>query len=373
MFTRYSIYCLLFETIQCYKKQSVFWIYVVSFQVYVSNGCEMEQELRCSLCQNIFQIPVLLPCFHSLCFSCAEKSIKIIPHNVLPDENDQSKSSAGKLSSSSSMVGFMELSHGGMEARRFSTASTLVGIAPPVRRSSLKPSGSTVTLSHDDELDNFSDKVSIISETDSGVVCNTGSYRSSNYARTPSLNSLCLRGVNSGPVHSLQCPTCKRIASLDDRGVNGLPRNRALETIISRYSVNTEDQKFECQLCEEDARHPASFMCEQCEVFYCNKCGDRCHPRRGPLAKHRLLTPAEGAQFLKTKCSISDLCCRDHADEQLGMYCVTCHAAVCRLCVHGGRHTNHNVQAAGSTCKSHKVWIIVFLFSFKTWPMLADT
>uniref|UniRef100_A0A8C2TGG3 Tripartite motif containing 9 n=1 Tax=Coturnix japonica TaxID=93934 RepID=A0A8C2TGG3_COTJA len=57
-------------------------------------------------------------------------------------------------------------------------------------------------------------------------------------------------------------------------------------------------------------RRPA-VMCAQCDVFYCEPCRMRCHPPRGPLAKHRLVPPAQGRVSRRLS-------------PQHSMYCVQC-------------------------------------------------
>ncbi|XP_028858104.1 E3 ubiquitin-protein ligase TRIM9 isoform X2 [Denticeps clupeoides] len=198
------------------------------------------------------------------------------------------------------------------------------------------------------------DKMSMYSETDSGY----GSY-------TPCLKSP--NGVRVFPpalLHrhcSVTCPLCHRSVSLDERGLRGFPRNRLLEAIVSRYRHNRA-AAVKCQLCD---RNPvdATIMCEQCDVYYCAPCQQRCHPSRGPLAKHRLVPPAQvpaaaqqqppqppppGADARKLTT------CAEHEAENYSMYCVSCKNPVCYQCLEEGKHGKHDVKQLGITWKQHK-------------------
>ncbi|XP_076872575.1 E3 ubiquitin-protein ligase TRIM9 isoform X2 [Brachyhypopomus gauderio] len=192
------------------------------------------------------------------------------------------------------------------------------------------------------------DKMSLYSETDSGY----GSY-------TPCLKSP--NGVRVFPptlVHrhcSITCPLCHRSVSMDERGLRGFPRNRLLEAIVSRYQ-QSRASSVKCQLCD---RNPvdATVMCEQCDVFYCTPCQQRCHPSRGPLAKHRLVppNPAQGAGPQPLNAATRKLAtCVEHEAENYSMYCVSCKSPVCYLCLEESKHGKHELKPIAAMWKQHK-------------------
>ncbi|XP_055728723.1 E3 ubiquitin-protein ligase TRIM9-like isoform X1 [Salvelinus fontinalis] len=193
------------------------------------------------------------------------------------------------------------------------------------------------------------DKMSMYSETDSGY----GSY-------TPCLKSP--NGVRVFPptlVHrhcSITCPLCHRSVSLDERGLRGFPRNRLLEAIVSRYQ-QSRSVNVKCQLCD---RNPvdATVMCEQCDVFYCTPCQQRCHPSRGQLAKHRLVPPTQspvaGGQQMPAATLRKQGTCADHDTMNFSMYCVNCKTPVCMKCLEGGKHGSHDVKPLAAMWKQHK-------------------
>jgi tripartite motif-containing protein 9/67 len=168
---------------------------------------------------------------------------------------------------------------------------------------------------------------------------------------TPSIANLVF-SVPGPAALGICCPVCKRLILLDESGANRLPSNRVLENIVDKYGENKK-YEVQCQLCEEKDPPPATKMCEQCEVFYCDACLESCHPSRGPLAKHNLTAPSDGKALLKAKHKV--IRCNEHAEESLSMFCMMCRSTVCYACVQDGRHMNHDVQAIGASCKAQKV------------------
>ncbi|XP_018086035.1 E3 ubiquitin-protein ligase TRIM9 isoform X8 [Xenopus laevis] len=276
---------------------------------------EMEEELKCPVCGSFYREPIILPCSHSLCLSCARNILVQTPDS----ESPQSRRASG--------------------------------------------------VSDYDYLD--LDKMSLYSEADSGY----GSYggfasapttpcqKSPNGVRVfpPAMpppqqphhhSSAALLLPMIGPRNScLTCPQCHRSLILDERGLRGFAKNRVLEGVIERYQ-QSKAAALRCQLCEKSPKE-ATVMCEQCDVFYCEPCRLRCHPPRGPLAKHRLLPPAQGrvSRRLSPR-KIST--CTDHELENHSMYCVQCKMPVCYQCLEEGKHSSHEVKALGAMWKLHK-------------------
>ncbi|XP_054616926.1 tripartite motif-containing protein 67 isoform X2 [Dunckerocampus dactyliophorus] len=270
----------------------------------------MEEELKCPVCGSVFKEPILLPCSHNVCLACA-RSISV--HT--PDGE------------------------------------------PPVQQSRASASSD-----YDYLLD--VDKMSLYSETDSGY----GSYTPCQLKSPNGVRVFPSSAAAAQRLCSLTCPLCHRSVSLDERGLRGLPRNRLLEAIVSRYqqhravsSSSSSSGAPKCQLCD---RNPvdAAVMCEQCDVFYCNACQQRCHPSRGPLAKHRLVPPpthqpghaASAAAGQPPATARKPATCVEHEAENFVMYCCSCRAPVCAKCVEEGRHAKHDVKPLALMWKQHK-------------------
>jgi tripartite motif-containing protein 9/67 len=250
----------------------------------------MEEELRCPACKQFFNNPVLLPCYHALCISCAV-------HLQQPAQNNAASST--------------------------NSSENAESVA----------SGSSGDYQE-------SDKLSILSETDSGVVCTS---RPNSYVGTPN-------GLLFPSALSLSCPVCHKLVYFDENGAHNLPKYRVMQGIVEKYS-ELKNLTLKCQMCETEPAKEATVMCEQCEVLYCETCRESCHPARGPLAKHVLAEPKRcSGHIVRSK----DGKCADHPEENLNMYCLVCKIGVCALCLMDSRHASHDVQALAIMCKAQK-------------------
>lgn len=256
----------------------------------------MEEELRCPACKQFFNNPVLLPCYHALCLHCA-LNLQQPAHNSAHSNSINSSENAESVASGSS-GDYQE-----------------------------------------------SDKLSILSETDSGVVCTS---RPNSYVGTPN-------GLLFPSALSLSCPVCHKVVYFDDNGAHNLPKYRVMQNVVDKYG-ELRNLTLKCQMCEIEPAKDATIMCDQCEVLYCDTCRDSCHPSRGPLAKHVLTEPKRGVNStIKAK----DGKCPEHVEETLNMYCLVCKIGVCALCLMDSRHASHDVQALAVMCKAQKVIIII--------------
>ncbi|XP_005411454.1 PREDICTED: E3 ubiquitin-protein ligase Midline-1 isoform X2 [Chinchilla lanigera] len=136
------------------------------------------------------------------------------------------------------------------------------------------------------------------------------------------------------PVESIsafQCPTCRHVITLSQRGLEGLKRNVTLQNIIDRFQkasvsgpnspsetrrerafdANTMSsaEKVLCQFCDQDPAQDAVKTCVTCEVSYCDECLKATHPNKKPFTGHRLIEPIPDSH-------IRGLMCLEHEDEK---------------------------------------------------------
>ncbi|XP_068963352.1 tripartite motif-containing protein 67 isoform X7 [Petaurus breviceps papuanus] len=292
----------------------------------------MEEELKCPVCGSLFREPIILPCSHNVCLPCA-RTIAV----QTPDSEQH--------------------------------------LPPPL----LHTRGGVVGGG------DHADKLSLHSETDSGYGSYTPSLKSPNGVRVlpmvpapPGSSAAAARGaacssLSSSSSSSITCPQCHRSASLDHRGLRGFQRNRLLEAIVHRYQQSRGSGTgataaavvAHCQLCDRTPPEPAATLCEQCDVLYCSACQIKCHPSRGPFAKHRLVQPpppqpaasaplGPGAGAAGGTGVRKFPTCTDHELENYSMYCVSCRTPVCYQCLEEGRHGKHEVKPLGAMWKLHK-------------------
>ncbi|PIO72720.1 b-box zinc finger [Teladorsagia circumcincta] len=277
----------------------------------------MEEELRCFLCRKFFDDPILLLCGHSYCRRCAIKA-------------QQPSSSARPLTPLGPSPLFPHI----------------LSSSPISPHCSSSGASDTSSLCVSDP-DHDSDKMSILSEADSGVVCTRASRPSSMIGPPiPRLPNI-LTPSTSGVI--IPCGICQKPSYFaDETAISNAPSNMAIQNVISRYlsqhphlaakeakpSTTAESEKEpNCQLCEENVR-PAAVFCEQCDIFYCTPCQLALHPQRGPLAKHTL-SNASQRRSTPTR-TIKDVRCSQHKGETLSMFCHVCKTAVCCLCLQVG-------------------------------------
>ncbi|XP_049500982.1 tripartite motif-containing protein 67 isoform X3 [Panthera uncia] len=281
----------------------------------------MEEELKCPVCGSLFREPIILPCSHNVCLPCA-RTIAV----QTPDGEPHLPHAAGGLGGGAGGGG------------------------------------------------DHADKLSLYSETDSGYGSYTPSLKSPNGVRVlpmvpapPGSSAAAARGaacssLSSSSSSSITCPQCHRSASLDHRGLRGFQRNRLLEAIVQRYQqgrgaaqgASAASAVAICQLCDRTPPEPAATLCEQCDVLYCATCQLKCHPSRGPFAKHRLVPGGAGAGAAGGSAARKFPTCPEHEMENYSMYCVSCRTPVCYLCLEEGRHGKHEVKPLGAMWKQHK-------------------
>ncbi|XP_076858061.1 E3 ubiquitin-protein ligase Midline-1 isoform X2 [Brachyhypopomus gauderio] len=174
----------------------------------------------------------------------------------------------------------------------------------------------------------------------------------------------------SQPAPAFQCPTCRYVITLSQRGLEELKRNVTLQNIIDRFqkvslsgpsspdetrrckqdpdrflfgvnslpAMSSPGETILCQFCEQDPPQDAVKTCVTCEVSYCEECLRATHPNKKPFTGHRLTDPLPDAR-------LHGLACPEHPDEKVNMYCVTDEQLICSLCKLVGRHREHQVAA----------------------------
>nr|XP_045371906.1 tripartite motif-containing protein 46 isoform X1 [Camelus bactrianus] len=190
----------------------------------------MEKELLCPVCQEMYKQPLVLPCTHNVCQACARE--------VLGQQG---------------YVG-----HGGdPSSEPTSPAST------PSTRS---PRLSRRTLPKPDRLDRL-------------LKSGFGTYPGRK------------RGALHPQVIMFPCPACQGDVELGERGLAGLFRNLTLERVVERYRQSVSvGGAILCQLCKPPPLE-ATKGCTECRATFCNECFKLFHPWGTQKAQHEPTLP----------------------------------------------------------------------------------
>ena len=345
----------------------------------------MEDELKCSYCNKYYCNPVLLPCFHSLCYACALQLQEKF-NSQQPPSNTHTLKSSNSVSSHRTAA----TTPSSISPHSISSSSS-ANIDHMSQTLSITDLGSSI-VSDLDKLSVFSETDSGIqnhvnpnssmnsgrSSTSSGSSCHSSRPNSYMYAQSETYSNLSIRSNQQKSLPPppplplfptttlystfLPCPECNRMIYMDETGIESLTKNTCLENIVERYT-DAKKVGIKCQMCPNDSESEpkeAASMCEQCEIYYCEQCCEQFHPARGPLIKHVLVQPRFGRDLIKRKNRSKESVCGDHQDENVSLYCLLCKLSCCTQCVDDTSHINHQMQQINTFCKSQKVSGFIF-------------
>uniref|UniRef100_H3AHM3 Tripartite motif containing 46 n=1 Tax=Latimeria chalumnae TaxID=7897 RepID=H3AHM3_LATCH len=195
----------------------------------ISNSMKnIERELLCPICKEMYKQPIILPCMHNVCLLCATEVL--IQHGyVCTDPNSEPSSPASTPATRSPRMG---------------------------RRVTPKP----------DRLDRV-------------IRSGFGTYPGRR------------RGASHAQSILFPCPSCHRDVDLGERGLSDLFRNLTLERIVERYrhTVNISVAVM-CQFCKPPPQE-ATKSCLKCKASYCNECFKLYHPWGTLKAQHDYIAP----------------------------------------------------------------------------------
>uniref|UniRef100_A0A2K5EDN1 E3 ubiquitin-protein ligase Midline-1 n=1 Tax=Aotus nancymaae TaxID=37293 RepID=A0A2K5EDN1_AOTNA len=145
------------------------------------------------------------------------------------------------------------------------------------------------------------------------------------------LVSHCATNKSVESIAAFQCPTCRHVITLSQRGLDGLKRNVTLQNIIDRFqkasvsgpnspsetrrerafdaNTMTSAEKVLCQFCDQDPAQDSVKTCVTCEVSYCDECLKATHLNKKPFTGHHLIEPIPDSH-------IQGLMCLEQEDEK---------------------------------------------------------
>ncbi|XP_068613980.1 E3 ubiquitin-protein ligase TRIM36-like [Brachionichthys hirsutus] len=192
----------------------------------------IERELICPICKELFTHPLILPCQHSICHKCVRELLM--------------------LNHEDSFDGGSECSLPGSPRSRVPS--------PSMERLDKLVRSATVRRS-------FGSRGSISSQ----------GWR---------------RGSVTPRVTTIPCPGCQHDIDLGERGISMLFRNFTLESIVERYRQAARAAvAIMCNICKPLQQQEATKSCMDCKASYCNECFKLHHPWGTPKAQHEYVGP----------------------------------------------------------------------------------
>ncbi|KAI8491659.1 hypothetical protein Bbelb_304640 [Branchiostoma belcheri] len=125
----------------------------------------------------------------------------------------------------------------------------------------------------------------------------------------------------------LECPTCRKHASLPDQGVNGLRTNIYVNNLLDFAAVKKgAGPGVPCQVCEGKEGVTRAW-CVQCAILLCESCTNT-HNRFPTMKGHQIVNH----ENLKATEFQRKAFCSKHEDQVLTFYCEPCQTLVCAAC-----------------------------------------
>ncbi|CAB1319331.1 unnamed protein product [Coregonus sp. 'balchen'] len=259
----------------------------------------IERELICPICKELFTHPLILPCQHSVCHKCVRELLLL---------NHEDSFDAG-------------------------SECSLPGSPGPRSR---VPSPSM------ERLDRLA-RSATLQRRSFGRRGRRGFHFLNSCSRSISSPGW-RRGSVTPRVTTFPCPGCQHDVDLGERGMSMLFRNFTLESIVERYRQAARAAvAIMCNMCKPPQQE-ATKSCMDCKASYCNECFKFHHPWGTPKAQHEYVGPTMN---FRPKV----LMCPEHEMEKVNMYCEVCRRPVCHLCKLGGSHANHKVTSMSSAYK----------------------
>ena len=152
----------------------------------------------------------------------------------------------------------------------------------------------------------------------------------------PCLHTFCMECIQGLPSNEnkITCPTCRKECDLSIKGVDGLPDNFHLQSLVHNILQSTKFKTcFGCSTIEKlsEIRN----KCLECELEMCDSCTD--------IHEMKLKGRHE---IVRLQVSQPDnVACKEHKSGNVKCYCEDCQELACPVCVLHGSHSTHNTVA----------------------------
>lgn len=148
----------------------------------------------------------------------------------------------------------------------------------------------------------------------------------------------------------LTCPQCRANHQVPVGGAEGFLPDYTLDTGIVDVQSAQEELVRYCDECDNQT-DPAVVYCEDCGSHLCDDC-ESSHKKMKRFRNHQVVNLDDSTPSLVRKPeAATPMCCRQHGNQPLQVYCKSCHEFVCYICI----VENHQKHEYGYIDKSTRV------------------
>lgn len=132
------------------------------------------------------------------------------------------------------------------------------------------------------------------------------------------------------------CPTCRKVITLDDKGVESLPTNFTLANLAEVVSLHekvaqSDDVTLQCGSCLSASSCKVVAFCYNCNEFLCLDCM-KSHKNMKTLQHHNCVS-IEELNSLKASLSLDKPeFCSEHPVKKVKLFCLKCQLLICKDC-----------------------------------------
>ena len=153
------------------------------------------------------------------------------------------------------------------------------------------------------------------------------------------------------PGDKLPCPSCINEFLIPADGINGVPKNSFLQSLLQHLPKTTLEMRsatIVCDVCSANDESKtgqvplATMRCLECQDNYCNGCV-KVHQYLKISRAHKLVHIGSDAETSGIKRVYSVNYCSEHTQKPLQYYCAECRKIVCVSCF-VEKHKSHDCK-----------------------------
>ncbi|XP_071836538.1 uncharacterized protein [Apostichopus japonicus] len=135
--------------------------------------------------------------------------------------------------------------------------------------------------------------------------------------------------------NEVPCPTCRKVCTLPEAGVNGLQNNVHLINLAEKVNLleKLTSKEKRASVCDSCKNPEVEAFCFDCNFVICSKC--KGHHALFPLLQSHSVIPLKqinDPKFQQEWKTARSPVCTLHPSEKLQFYCKTCSKLICRDC-----------------------------------------